>query len=289
VTNAKEVCAITGASGYVGSILAEGLCKDFSVVAMLRKPQKECELLWSLQSDRDIAGELRERGVKTLVHAAWDMQESDRRKVEETCVNGSARLFEMAAQAGVERIVFLSTISAFEGCRSVYGNAKLSVEKQLCKLDVKGVVIRPGLVFGAATGGVFGGIRKQVRSSRILPMIGSGNAPQYLLHEHTLVDAVVRAVKGEFDSEQAAPITVAHPQPWRFRDLVHGIAATEGRKVVLIPLPAAALYGALRAGELLGARLPFRSDSVVSFMHYNKHPDFTAMTRLQITPLPFLR
>jgi nucleoside-diphosphate-sugar epimerase len=202
-----------------------------------------------------------------------------------TCVQGSRALFEAAARAGVGRIVFVSTISAFPGCRSAYGSSKLEVEALL--RGGRNVVLRAGLVFGRGTGGVFGGIRKQVHRGGILPMIGRGDAPQYLLHEETLVHTVLRAARGDFDAARGAPITLAHPRPWPFRDLVQSIARAQGRRVTLVPLPWQLLYAGIRAGEALGLSLPFRSDSVVSFVNCDRHPDFGPMRALGIDPLPY--
>jgi nucleoside-diphosphate-sugar epimerase len=279
------VCAVTGASGYVGSIIVQELRQHLPVVAMARHPQSADDIAWSLESQPEVAATLRARNVKTLVHAAWDMRASGAAELEKTCVQGSASLFDAAARAGVERIVFVSTISAFTGCRSAYGRAKLSVEKLLA--GSSNIVFRLGLVFGDKPGGVFGGIRRQVQNSRILPMIGSGLTPQYLLHEKTLAGSVLRAVHGDFDGAHGAPITLAHPQPWQFRDLVKSIAASEGRQVRLLPVPWQLLYAGIRTGEALDLHLPFRSDSILSFAYYDRSPDFSLMHSLGIEPLPY--
>jgi len=152
------VCAVTGASGYVGSIIMRELQQHMPVVAMARHPQSEADILWSLESDQGIAKALRARNVKTLVHAAWDMRANSLKEMEKTCVQGSAALFDAAVSAGVERIVFVSSISAFEGCRSAYGKTKLMVEKRL--QGSANTIFRFGLVFGdrrAASSAAFGG------------------------------------------------------------------------------------------------------------------------------------
>jgi nucleoside-diphosphate-sugar epimerase len=284
-------CAVTGATGYVGSIIMRELQQHMPVVAMARHPQSAGDIAWSLESRQEIADTLRARNVKTLVHAAWDMRANSLAEMEKSCVQGSAALFEAATRADVERIVFVSSISAFAGCRSAYGRAKLSVEKLL--QGKSNIIFRFGLVFGDKPGsgdkpgGVFGGIRRQVKNSRILPMIGRGLAPQYLLHEKTLAESVLRAVNGDFDSAHGVPITLAHPEPWRFCDLVNSIAASEGRRVTLVPVPWQLLFAGIRGGEALGLKLPFRSDSIVSFIYYDRHPDFSLMHSLGIEPLPY--
>ena len=77
----------------------------------------------------------------------------------------------------------------------------------------KGIVLRPGLVYGPAPGGVFGAIRKEVLGGKVIPLIGNGRAPQYLLHEDTLKNVMLReTVDGEFTTTEdvaAAALFVA--------------------------------------------------------------------------------
>jgi uncharacterized protein YbjT (DUF2867 family) len=125
--------------------------------------------------------------------------------------------------------------------------------------------------------------RRQVRSSRFIPLIGNGAAPQYLIPEETLADLTRDAACGRFDPVAGQPITLANPHPWPFRDLVRGIAHAEGRKVAFIPLPWRFLYAGLRTAEGLGRRMAFRSDSVISFVYQDPAPDFSALRALGIS------
>jgi nucleoside-diphosphate-sugar epimerase len=296
MTDRQNSCAMTGSTGYVGSILAQALRKQGPLLELVRTPRKEGDVAWSLESEQELAATLHQHRVETLVHAAWDMRASSYETMERICVRGSARLFQAATEAGVRRIVFLSTISAFAGCRSAYGRSKLAVEGLLAQHS--GIILRPGLVFGTTLGetnpdgtkpggGVFGSIRKQVRSKRVVPLIGSGRSPQYLLHEETLAQTVARAARGEFDRYGSTPITLAHPQPWPFAELVRSIAAAEGRRITLLPVPWRLLYAGLRSAEALQLEPPFRSDSVLSFVHYDRHPDFSMLAALGIDPIPY--
>jgi nucleoside-diphosphate-sugar epimerase len=279
------VCALTGASGYVGSVIEAELAREIRVVPLNRRPKRADAIQWDFTATRDITSDLRSRGVDVLVHAAWDMRASNLAELQRICVEGSRRLYESARAAGVRGIVFISTISAFDGCRSAYGKSKMQVER-LTK-EYGGVVIRPGLVYGARSGGAFGAMRNQIQKSSVVPLIGDGRAPQYLIDERTLAGVILRAVKGEFDESAGEPITVAHPQPWPFRELLDRLAAESGRTVRLVPIPWQALYAGLRAAEMLGLRLKVRSDSILSFVYQNTNPDFSALQKYDIHPDSF--
>ncbi|HYP62746.1 MAG TPA: NAD-dependent epimerase/dehydratase family protein [Acidocella sp.] len=270
--------AVTGANGFVGGIIAAGLA-DWGVLRLVRRPAGQGDLAWSFATPADVlAEELRAHEVTHLVHAAWDMQASRLGELEAGCVAGSLRLLEAVHAAGA-RMIFISTISAFAGARSAYGQAKLQVEEAV--LASGGIVLRLGLVMG--DGGMFGNLRASVAKAKIMPMIGSGKAPQYLLAEETLVESVRRAIAGELDAADG-PITLANPTPVPFRDMVRGLAREAGRGVILVPVPWQFLYAGFRSAEALGLRLGYKSDSVISFIYQDPAPDFSVQARLGISP-----
>ena len=280
------ICAITGESGYVGSCLASGLRQHgCSVVALSRNPKASSDIRWSFDCLDDLSSEFRSRNVSCLIHAAWDMKSSDA-DAGVKCVEGTRRLYENAQRAGISTIIFISTISAFEGAKSNYGKAKLEAER--ITAAAKGISLRLGLVYGTHSGGVYGSIEQQVRKGRMVPLIGSGKEPQYLLHQDTLDQVILRAVSGDLQPLAGhPPLTVAHPQPIPFRDLVLSIAALQGKKITLVPLPWQLLFLGLRLVETLKIKGSVRSDSVVSFVYQNPHPDFEGLRQYDIKPTPF--
>ncbi len=267
--------ALTGANGYVGALIARALAENFRVVGLARRPgegQKPWSLAMSQEDSRAVLA-----GCDCLVHAAWDMKASDPEKLERECVEGSRRLFAAARDAGVKNLVFISTISAFDGARSAYGKAKLRVERMA--LEQGGTVLRLGLVCGE--GGMLGSLRAMTGKARVIPLIGDGSAPQYLLGENRLKAAVLRAAQGEFASF-GAPITLADPNPVAFADLLRKLAAEQGAKPILVPIPWRLIHAGLRGAELSGLKLNVRSDSVISFVFQNPAPDFSALGQLSI-------
>jgi len=95
----------------------------------------------------------------------------------------------------VDKIIFLSSISAFEGCRSLYGKAKLEIEKVAA--DLGATIIRPGLVYGSERpGGMYGSLQRVVARFPIMPLIGSGKHLQYLVHEDDLCELLLGFAAG---------------------------------------------------------------------------------------------
>jgi nucleoside-diphosphate-sugar epimerase len=247
--------AVTGASGYLGALILDRLRNDGpEAVAFARRP-REGERRYVLGEPADLDG------VDTVVHAAYDLGARGR-DVYEVNVRGSLSLLDaLAAQGG--RMVLISSLAAYEGAASLYGQAKRALEREV--LAGGGAVVRPGLVFGEARRGLFGQLVSALQGRSIVPMIGAGWQRLFVTHEERLCALVSEIVTRRFDS--AAPVFAAHEVPTTLRAIVSQIVAASGKRPRIVPLPGSLAYGALRAIEVAGVRSPFRSDSLKSLMH----------------------
>ncbi len=274
-------CLLTGARGYVGGLVSRRLqTLGWRVTALTRSPSKEGDVSFALG---ECVPPKALEGAAVLVHCAYDFRLSEWDQIRRINVDGSNLLFEAASAAGVPRLVVISTISAFDGCRSKYGRAKLMIEDAAAAHG--GCILRPGLIYGPSPGAMFGRLVSQVRASRFVPVPGDGKQKQFLLHEDDLTEAVHRASLRADVS--AKPITIAHETPHTFREIIDAIGRKLGRDVVAVPTPSQALWLALRAAEI--ARLPtrLRSDSLVSLLHQNPAPLFNSEVELGVRCRPF--
>lgn len=285
--SAAGVVAITGASGFVGSLLAERFARaGWSVITLTRTAaaQTTTAVPFNLGDDLD-PNAFRSRGVTALVHCAYDFRPKSWSEIRRTNVEGSRKLFAAAHAGGVERVVAISTISAFPGCRSVYGRAKLNVEA--AATEVGGHIVRPGLVFTddwTRSGGMFGALATSARA-KLVPLIDGGAHCQYLIHVDDLFTLLLRICGGDIDAH--APITAAAPRCWPMRELLERIARQQGGASRFVSVPWQAVWSGLRAAELVRLPIGYRSDSVISLVYQDPHPDFSTLGKLGIVPRNF--
>ena len=281
-----RVCALTGSTGFLGSLLRHRLgAAGWRVVGLTRRRSRDADdIQWSLESPTSIVDELRARGIGALIHAAWDFTQISTRDIERVNVAGSRRLLEDCCNSGVQRRLFVSTISAFPGARSQYGRAKLAVEREFGAQ--RGIVLRPGLIYGESCGGMFGALRDQIKRRSLVPMVGDGSYPQYLVHQDDLSAVIVRLL--ELQQDFAAPLTIAHPNPIPLRVLLAAIAEREHRQPRCVPIPWRLVYAGLRVTELMGLGLGFRSDSVMSLVHQDPAPRLTDLSSLGLSLRAFV-
>lgn len=277
-----RICAVTGAGGYVGGRIAAHLRgAGWHVRELVHRPASGSPAIaYALEAGppRGALG-----GVELLVHAAYDFRPWRWPEIARVNVDGSARLLEAAAKAGVLRVVHLSSLSAFDGCVSLYGRAKLAAERRAAAHGA--VNLRPGLIHGEHAGGTFGALERTVCRSPVVPLVGGGRFRQYLAHEHDLAVAVERLAAVEAAPDE--PIVGAAEEPRTLRQILATLAGRHRRRVIFLPLPARLLLVALRAAERSGLPLGFRSDSLVGLLHPDPAPDFAPTRRLGLRFRPF--
>ena len=223
-------------------------------------------------------------GMTALVHCAYDFKQLSWDDIHRVNVAGSEKILRAARAAKVQNIIYISSISAFEGCRSLYGKAKLETER--IALELGAFVIRPGLIYGDSSGGMFGKLIEQVERAKILPLFGGSSQIQYLVHEQDLCMFICDCADGKF-SPPKIPVTVANEQPWTFREILEAIARAKGKTIAFVSVPWRFVWVGIKCAELLRVPLSFRSDSLVSLIYQNSKPSFIEQRELKISCRPF--
>jgi nucleoside-diphosphate-sugar epimerase len=156
------IIAITGGSGFIGSLLVDKLLKQSNQVRLLsrntRVERKNVQyFLGDLSNPSvDLSGFL--DGVDILYHCAGEV--SNESLMQELHVNGTQRLAD-AAQGKIGRWVQLSSVGAYGACRDgtitedskeqpfgVYERTKTESDKIVTNSGIPFVILRPSNVFG---------------------------------------------------------------------------------------------------------------------------------------------
>lgn len=156
--------ALTGASGLLGRFLLDGL--PGPLITLGHRPVAgHAHRAW------DLTGPVPDlTGVTTLIHAAFSHVPGRYRGGEgddptgflNANLDGTRRLFDAAAKAGVAKVQFLSSRAVFDGCpagvpltedtqpnaASLYGQVKAQAETYLATLPLTGQSLRATGVYG---------------------------------------------------------------------------------------------------------------------------------------------
>ncbi len=208
--------AISGGAGFLGLHLARRLAADGVRVRTLDlMPLADPELDGSVE---ELRGDVRNpaacralvAGADVLVHAAAALPiQATKASIYSVNVGGTAAVLAAALEAGVERVVFISSTAVYgvperhpirEDDPLVgvgwYGESKIEAETLCREFGARGlehVLIRPKTFVGPERLGVFEILFDWVRESRRIYTLGSGANRYQLLAVQDLVEAVVRA------------------------------------------------------------------------------------------------
>jgi nucleoside-diphosphate-sugar epimerase len=250
--------AVTGASGFVGSAIANQLTgAGHEVIALTRRPVEGRE--WrsfnlAEPHDRDLLA-----GVDSLVHCAYDLRLTSWEDIATINIGGTRRLLDVAKAAGV-RCQLISSMSAYAGTRQYYGRAKLACEADT--LNRGGNAVRLGLVYGGEAGGMISSLER-LSQLPFIPIFGA-RSRQFMVHIEDAGSGLRRLVEAPHVSGQVAGL--AWPEAVRFGDLIRALGARNGRRPRLIPVPWRPVYYSMRLAEAMGLSLPIRADSVLGLV-----------------------
>jgi len=242
-------CAlVTGATGFVGAHLVEGLLnRGWRVVAVGRRERAE-DLrepdAWLRLSYLDLPVEAL-AGVDVLFHQAAlnDTLETDEARVHEVNVRGSRRLFEAALAQGCGRIVYASSMAVYGDAPvplredgparplNAYGRSKLAMEQMALELaaGTSGQGGRAPVVVGLRYGNVYGCHEEHKGAmasmvTRLAHQMREGDptlfADGFQRRDFVHVDDVVRANLLAVDAPRSTVVNVGSGTAVRFNELV---------------------------------------------------------------------
>lgn len=257
---------VTGASGFVGGALVRRLCADgLAVRAVVRTSGKgvpDAVLGPALGPDADWSAVL--TGADVVVHAAAHVHveaaddEAARSAFRLANVEGTRRLAEQAAAAGVRRFVFISSIGV-NGPRTdhplsendtpapegPYAWSKFEAEQVLSEVaartGMQWVTVRPPLVYGPAAPGNFSRLVRWTARGLPLPL-GAVNNRRTLIAIDNLVDLIVTCLRSEAAAGQL--FLAGDSESLSTPELLRVVAQAQGRRVRLFPVPVALLRAA---------------------------------------------
>jgi dihydroflavonol-4-reductase len=126
---------LTGATGFLGSAIARELLKDGRHLKLLARKNTDTRNIDDLDCEVSY-GDLRDReslksalkGCKTLYHTAafYSLWSRDKQLIYDINVQGTRNILECALEAGVEKVVYTSTV----GCIGLSGDHSPAHEQQ---------------------------------------------------------------------------------------------------------------------------------------------------------------
>ncbi|MCY9826408.1 UDP-glucose 4-epimerase family protein [Vibrio chagasii] len=252
---------VTGSTGFVGSRIVElARERDWTVIPVVRKqiePITNSLVIPSIDASADWSGAF--EGVDCVVHCAarvHQMNESEQDALtayREINTLGTLNLAKQAAEAGVKRFVFVSSIKVngelsepnlpFEPNlnnipQDPYGLSKYEAEVELAKLSketgLEVVIIRPPLVYGPGVKANFLSMMRLINKGIPLPF-GAIKNQRSLVYLDNLSNLILTCC--EHPSAPGYTFLASDDQDVSTTQLMQTIAHAMGKSPRLVPIP----------------------------------------------------
>lgn len=243
---------LTGATGFIGKQFKD--CSRLKFKRVYRYPVDDANSICINQlGSKTNWSENHFDNVDAIIHLAAVAHDncSDSNKLTDVNVHGSAALALAAANAGVKRFIFISSIgvngvsntkafTAFDppNPTEAYTASKLQAEIALKNIaedtGMELVIIRPPLVYGKNAPGNFGTLLKVAKKNLPLPLGAINNQRSFVAIDN-LVDLIVTCINHPCAANQT--FLVSDDEDVSTSNLLKKLTIASGEKPWLVPVP----------------------------------------------------
>jgi dihydroflavonol-4-reductase len=283
---------VTGGTGFIGSRVVKRLRdRGDEVVVLARRPDRAAGLDAELvEGDLGDADAIRRgvEGCQAVFHIAADyrvgMDKSKRESMRDSNVRGTERVLDAAMEAGVDRIVYVSTINIFgntngrtvdesyrrdeaDGFVSTYDETKYRAHRIAEERAAQGapiVIVQPGAVYGPGDHALVG---------QMIEQASTGKMPAKAFPELGLnmvyVDDVAEGILLAHDKGKPGEAYVLGGEITTQGELIDKAAAIGGQKPPRMKVPPVMLKAMIPVGRWVGPAmgLPPNFREMISAAH----------------------
>jgi nucleoside-diphosphate-sugar epimerase len=211
----RPVVAVTGATGFIGSVLVQSLIEGgWAVNALTRSPRADGGFIQWIEGDLHNLSALQNlvKGVSAVVHCAGQVRGSSGNAFFVSNVEGTCNLVRVSRQQDPPpRFLLISSLAARQPELSWYAASKRMGEQVLIdhSLAMQYAIFRPAAVYGPGDKEMRPLFRAAQRG--ILPMVGAPGMRFGLLHVRDLVAAIAcwlstgMTVRGVYEIDDGNP------------------------------------------------------------------------------------
>ena len=269
--NSSPTIIISGASGFIGSELANHFAKKKWKVIGLVVNIPEKPLVDVVYVKYDLHKTVDEgifEGADYLIHCAYIKNNI------ETNIVGTKVLKEISEKYKLKKNIFLSSFAAMENAISRYGKQKIEIEKYF--QTEKDCVIRAGVVLGNA--GLFNQMSEHIRKGKRIPLIDGGKQPFQTIHIQDLILVIEKII----NENLSGTFTVAEIDSVSYKDFFAAVCNKLGVKPKFISVPFPLLIFVISIAEILRIKIPIAKENVLGLKNLKERETKKDLEKLEV-------
>lgn len=270
---------LTGGTGYAGRFLVDAFLKEGSSVQCLVRKTSQTEdlerrgvsLVWG-DLEHPIGLSKKLKGIEAVVSA--------------THIRHAPALISVCREAGVKRVVFLSSTWRFSKVNTTGVNTVIAGEEAVNVSGLETTLLRPTMIYGPGDDRNISRLRNYLRRYRIIPIFGNGSRLVQPVYVTDLAKAVVQAIGSSLAIGKSYQIAGADSMA--YIEMINLLSQEIGRTVVKIHLPIFLVLPPIRVYERLFLGKSIWSDRILRMDEDRNFEISDAKQDLGFTPRCFL-
>ncbi len=255
---------VTGATGFVGRRVVERLASNRENVRALSRGGGATMLPWGVKiavgdvlDPKSLTSAM--QGVDAVVHLVAVIREVGDRTFQRVNYEGTKNVIKAATKAGVDRVVFVSTVGSTSDPDVPYLYSRWMAEQEIARSDLDYTVVRFTIGFGEGDEFV-NRLAALVKMSPLAPVIGDGKSE----FQPISVDDVGRCVVESIERHdlEGKTVDIGGPDYFTYDDLIDLVAETLEVKVKKVHVPIGVMTPAATVMESLSPNPPITREQL---------------------------
>ena len=247
VAMSQEIVTIIGGTGFLGRHIVRQLAKaGYTLRVIVRNPSSaDAQALktggdvgqivltsGNLAYPQSLVGKVEDSFA--IINLVGVLFESGSQGFSRLHAQGAEKLAQMAAAAGVPRLIHMSALGVDKAHGSTYANSKMLGEKAVLAAFNNATILRPSVVFGAEDN-FFTQFASMAAFFPALPLIGGGNTKFQPVYAGDVARAVEICLANPATAGRI--FELGGPKVYSFREILAYILQLMHKKRLLVSLP----------------------------------------------------
>ena len=228
---------ITGANGFIGKNVVDGLVGKYELVCIVKDRSYRrdgVKIIYGDVTDENVIKQA-VKGVDAVIHLAAILNPFDK-NIGKVNVGSTRMLVGAAKSSGVKKFIFTSTENVLYNFDDAYTGTKRSAER-IVKTFINHLILRPTLVYGKYNEKYVQRLANIAEKYKAVPIPGGGNK----LFQPVYVEDVVKCIENGLKYDVKGEYIVAGPSKINYNEFVDGILKELDVKSKVIHIPLGAL------------------------------------------------
>ncbi len=282
---------VTGANGFIGSALVTSLSTQYYVRAMVREhglrgrkghttgdSLSRAAGLRTISNVTYFTGDVTDlasciaatKGVDVVYHLAAKTSEKASEIAQSHAVNvgGTKNIISACLVNKVTHLIVVSSQSTKRARRGAYGETKRLADVEVMGIPagkgLKYTIVKPTLVYGPGSKGLFSKVLKLVEKLPVIPIVGDGRYKMQPIHVDDVVGAL-RAITLN-PATYGKTYDLAGGTRLSFNELISTIQRVLGSSKKVVHVPYSFFHAGVRGLSLITTSPPITKDNLLGLM-----------------------